>query len=194
MRGTRQREKRLLQSLAVGLRLEFLRRTLRDDLAVIDDGDALGHAVGFFHVMRGEKHRHLFFFVELLDVGPELVAGLRIEAERGLVEEQDFGRVQQAAGDLQAALHAAGELLHWIVAAVPELEQLEQPFDALLADLARDFVEDAVEVHVFVGGELVVEAGVLEDDAEAFAHLGVMRPPGSSRPARPCRWWASAAW
>src|SRR6185437_16326392 len=43
--------------------------------------------------------------------------------------------------------------------------------DALDAQLARYMVEDAVEVHVLVGGLLGVEAGVLEDDAEALACL-----------------------
>ena len=31
------------------------RSALRDDLAVVDDGDAVGDALGFFHVMRGEE-------------------------------------------------------------------------------------------------------------------------------------------
>ena len=39
------------------------------------------------------------------------VPRLRVEPDRGLVQEQHPGRVQQAAGDLQPALHAAGERL-----------------------------------------------------------------------------------
>src|SRR6185437_5330267 len=106
---------------------------------------------------------------EALNVRPELIAALRVEAERGLVEEEDGGRVQEAAGDLEAALHAAGEGLDVAVLALPQLEGLEQKLDALGAQLARDVVEDAVEVHILVGGLLGVEAGVLKDDAEALA-------------------------
>ena len=65
-------------------------------------------------------------------MGPELIAALRIEAEGGLVEEEDFRGVQKAARDLQTPLHAAGEGLHVIVAALPELEEFEQLLDALV--------------------------------------------------------------
>ena len=43
-------------------------------------------------------------------------------------------------------------------------------------------VEDAVELHVFVGGQLAVEAGVLEDDAEALARF-VLAARTGSRPS-----------
>ena len=118
--GTGERQEGLFQRLGAGLLLQLLRRSLRDDFAVIDDGDAMRHAVGFLHVVSGQEHGDMLLFVQLLDVRPELVAGLRIEAERGLVEEDDFRRVQQAAGDFQAPLHAAGELFHRIVAAIPQ--------------------------------------------------------------------------
>ena len=114
-----ERQERLLQRLGAGLLLELVGRALRDDLAVIDDGDAVGDALGFLHVMRGEEDGDLLLFVEFLDVGPELVAGLRVQAERGLVEEDDLGRVQQAARDFQTPPHAAGELLDLILAAIP---------------------------------------------------------------------------
>ena len=39
------------------------------------------------------------------------------------------------------------------------------------AHLARDVVEHAVDLHVLLGGQFAVEAGVLEDDAEALADL-----------------------
>ena len=118
-----------------GLLFQFRRRALRHDGAVVDDGDAVGDAVGFFHVMRGEEDGDALFFVEFLHLRPELVARLRVEAERRLVEKDDFGRVEQAARDFQTPPHAAGELLDRIVAAVPELEQLQQAFDAFDAEL-----------------------------------------------------------
>ena len=81
--------------------------SLGDDLSVIDDGDAMGDAVGLVHVMRGEEDGDVFGFVEVLDVRPKLIAALRIEAKRRLIEEENFGRVQQAARDLETALHAS---------------------------------------------------------------------------------------
>ena len=112
-------------------------RALRDDAAVVDDRDAVRHAVGFVHVVRGQEDGHAFGLVQMLDVRPELIAALRIEAERRLVEKQDLGRVQQAARDLEAPLHAARELLHERVAAVPQLEQLQQPLDPLVRGRLR---------------------------------------------------------
>ena len=120
--------------------------------AVIDDGDAVGDAVRLVHVMRGEEDGDVFGLVEMLDVGPELIAGLRIEAERGLVEKKNFGSVQQTARDFESALHASGKFLHEFVAAIPQLEKLEQSLDALDAYFARHMVEDAVKIHVLVGG------------------------------------------
>ena len=110
---------------------QLLRRADRDDLAVVDDGDSMGHALGFVHVVRGQKHRHPFGLVQVLDVRPELIAALWIEAKRRLVEEEDLRRVEEAARDFEASLHAARERLHERVLAVPQLEQLEQQLDAL---------------------------------------------------------------
>ena len=79
----------------------------------------------------------LLLIVELLHVRPELIAGLRVEPERRLVEENDFRRMQQAARDFEPPLHAARELLHRIVAPLPKLEQFQQ----LLRAFAREFCE-----------------------------------------------------
>src|SRR5277367_4750306 len=98
----------------------------------------MGHPVGFIHVMGGEKDGGLFRFIEALDVGPELVAALRIETERGLVKKQNFGSVQKAAGNFQPPLHAAGESLYVGVFALPKFKELEQFFSALRAEFARN--------------------------------------------------------
>jgi hypothetical protein len=41
----------------VGLLLQGVGRSLRNDAAVIDDGDALRHPLGFLHIVRGQKDR-----------------------------------------------------------------------------------------------------------------------------------------
>ena len=91
---------------------------------MIHDGDAMGDAVRLIHVMRSEEDGSLLGLVEPLDVGPELVAALRVETECRLVEKENFWRVQKAARDLEPALHAAGEGLYVCVFAVPQFEQL----------------------------------------------------------------------
>jgi hypothetical protein len=123
-RRTGQSKKCLLERFAVGLLLQFLRRSLGDDATVVDDGDAMGHAIGFVHVMRRQEDGRLLCLIQVLDVRPQLVPGLRIKSKRGLIEKQNLGRVQEAPGDFQAALHSSGKRLDVVVAALPELEQL----------------------------------------------------------------------
>ncbi len=107
-----EREERVLQRRRAGSRLELGGGADRDDAAVIDHGDAMRHAVGLVHVVRGEEHGDALGLVEPLDVRPHLVAALRIEAERRLVEEEHARGVEQAARDLEPAAHPAGEGLH----------------------------------------------------------------------------------
>ena len=53
-----------------------------------------------------------------------------IQADRRLVEEQDPGRVHQAARDLEPPLHAARERAHETAPAVAELDHLEHLVEA----------------------------------------------------------------
>src|ERR687888_44540 len=79
--------------------LERCRRVERDDLALVHDRDAIAE-LGLVHVMSGHEDRDLLGLLELADVAPDRAARLRIEADRGLVEEEDARGVHEAAGDL----------------------------------------------------------------------------------------------
>ena len=141
-------------------------RVLRDDLAVVDDGHLVGDALGLFHVMRGEKDGDLLLIAQAADEGPDVVAGLRIEANGRLIEEKDSRFVEQRAGNLEAPLHAAGIGFHEVVPAVPQLDEFEEGVHPLLALAGGHAVENAVNLHVFPAGQLAIETGVLENDAE----------------------------
>ena len=144
--------------------------------------DPMGDALRLVHVVRGQEYGDAFRLVEPADVRPQLVAALRIEPERRFVKEQDLRRVQQAAGDFQPALHAARKRLDSSVRAGPTTRTgSKEPRIRSARTLARDVVEHAVQVHVLVGGQLVIEAGVLEHDAEAPADL--QRDCAGSRPS-----------
>src|SRR5213079_309963 len=56
-------------------------------IAVIDHGNSLCDAVGFIHVVGGEKHRDAFLLVQILYVRPELIAALWIESQCRLIEK-----------------------------------------------------------------------------------------------------------
>ena len=76
--------------LRAGLLLDRRGRSLGHELAVVDDPDAVRHAVSFVHVVRGQEDGNLLGFVHLLHVSPKLVAALRIKAEGRLVEEENL--------------------------------------------------------------------------------------------------------
>src|SRR5262249_9780727 len=133
-RGAGEREKRLLERLRLSRLLQFLRRAGSDNSAMVDDGDAMRHTVSLVHVVGCQKHGHLLGLVQLLHMGPELVAALRIETQRGLIEKEDFRCMQKSSGDFEAALHAARKSLHELAPAIPQLEEPEQTLDAFGAN------------------------------------------------------------
>ena len=96
-----------------------------EDLAVVDDGEAVAERVGLFHVVGGEDDGDAFA-AEGLDGVPHGDAALRIEAGAGLVEEEDLGAMGDGAGDLQALREAAAERLRIGGGAVAEAKLLEQ--------------------------------------------------------------------
>jgi hypothetical protein len=51
----------------------------RNDLPVIDNGDAVAQLIGLVHVVRGQDHRDLLFSIELLYVFPDMTPGLGVK-------------------------------------------------------------------------------------------------------------------
>ena len=75
---------------------QFARRALRDDFAVVHDGDAIAEALGFFDIVRGHDNG-FFFAAQLFDDVVNFAAHLRIEAGGRLVEEiATFGSLTSA--------------------------------------------------------------------------------------------------
>ena len=80
-------------------------RALGDDLAVVDDRDPVAEPLGLVHVMSGQDDRAAAV-AEVADHVPELPAGLRVQAGRRLVEEQELGVADQR--DARRPAAAAG--------------------------------------------------------------------------------------
>src|SRR6266581_1700728 len=173
--GAGERQERRFQRISAGLLLELRRRAGGYQAPVVDYGNAVGHTIRFVHVVGGEKHGDALGGPEIAHVGPHLIAALRIEAKRRLVEKQYLWRVQQPTGDLEAALHATGERLHQVVTPVPQLEHPQQDFTPLPPGVPRHVVQHPVDVHVLPCRELAVETRILEDDAEPLADCRLMR-------------------
>ena len=84
------------------------RRALGDDVAVVDDPDAVGEHIGLLQVLRGQEDGHALLLREPADLAPERVPALRVEPGGRLVEEEDARVVHERQREVEAALHPAG--------------------------------------------------------------------------------------
>lgn len=96
---------------------------------------------------------------------------MRVEPDGWLVEKQDFGLVQQRSGNLQPALHPAGEGFDYIVAPVGEFHIFQPLVNSLLSLGVGDVVHASVKLHIFPYSEVAVNTGLLEDDADRALDL-----------------------
>src|SRR5262249_21784680 len=107
---------------------------------------------------------------QLVDLLPERFPRLWVEADGRLVEKEDGRTVEQATGDLEPSLHAAGKGADLLIGTVRQIDEIQDVLDARLPLAARYVIDHAVEAQVFLGGDAIVEAVVLEDDADRGAH------------------------
>ena len=161
-----QRHEGVLEARRAGPRAELLGGAAGKEAAVVEDDDVVA-ALRFVHVMRGDEDRApaLGCGGDLGELVPDGAAGLRVEADGGLVEDQDGRIVDQRARDLEAPLHAAGERADDRVAHAGEADPRELLLGSVAALAARDAEDGAVEVEVLAGSQPVVERRILEDDA-----------------------------
>lgn len=144
---------------------EVVQSPERVEPAVVDDADARAQARGFLHVMRGVDDGEPAA-VEGLEVFEDGVARLGVDTDGGLVAEQEFRPVEEGGDEVEPALHAAGERLHWVLASVGELHGGEGLVDAGAEVRAAQAVEFAEDPQVLLGIEFLVEREVLGHEAE----------------------------
>jgi len=93
-----------------------------------------------------------------------------VQAQGRLVQEEHLGPMQHAAGDLEATLHAAGKAAHRPVGILGQAHALQGLAHA--PPPIREAVETRLQVQVLAGGELAIQARLLEHHAQAAAHGG----------------------
>src|SRR5579859_6146990 len=131
---------------------------------MIDDREAVRKGIGLFHVVRGQQNRFAGLVVLANDL-PKQQLGLWIKAGAGLIEKKDLGIVHHGARDREPLHHAAGETADHLIAAIGELESVEESVGALTA-LGRVEAEvGAVKEQNLAGGEGEVQVGALCDDS-----------------------------
>ena len=133
------------------------------------DGDPVAKAFGFVHVVGGEQHRGSPR-AQLADARPEPQTHRRVEARRGLVENQELGAVHQRLRDGEPPLEAAREGGHRQPGVGAQLEEVDQLFDALGPLRLPDQVIAREDAQVFGGGQLRDEDVFLKRDPEPGPH------------------------
>src|SRR6267154_3994888 len=92
---------------------------------MIDDGDTVAEAFGFFDVVRGHKNS-FFLAAQLFDDVIDFAAHLRIQASGWLVQKKHAWVVYQRHGERQALLLSARKLAVEGVALFLQAKTLEQ--------------------------------------------------------------------
>ena len=139
-----------------------------DDLALGNDGDAVGHFLRFLDVMRRQQDGHAPF-AQFADHVPHVAPQFDIDAGGGFVEKQDVGLVAQCLGDHDAPLHAARQFHDLRVALVPERQVAKQLFEiGVVARLAEQAAaESDRRKHAFEA----VRGQFLRDEPDPAARL-----------------------
>ena len=173
--------------------LELLGGSQAHQPALVEDADPVC-GLGLLEVVGGEHQGGVIAVADLAQVLPEAAPAGRVEPGGRLVQEEDAGTVHQASDDLQLPHHPARHLLHRLEDLAPEAQQLRQVGDlaavvrrhhAVHRPVGIEPVEKAVEPHVLLAGEVLVDARFLEDDPHLAAHRGgVVNRVGAADPDR----------
>ena len=138
-------------------------RALRDDAALVDDRRDVAGLLDLVEQVRGQPDGAALVD-ERADQSAELEDAGRVEAVDRLVEDEQLGVAQQAAGDAEALAHAERVRADLVVAAAAEADAVERAVDPPVGGLVA---RRGVHVEVLAAGEVAVEARLLDDRADA---------------------------
>ena len=94
-------------------------------VAVVDDADPVAHALGDFQDVGGEEDRRAAVRQLAQDVLDQ-AGGLGVEPDGGLVEDEDFGVVNQRGRERGLLLHAVAVGVDQVVAHIRQVEQAQE--------------------------------------------------------------------
>jgi len=147
----------------------FVERRRRVDLldhALVENSDAVGHRQRLTLVVRHEYHSDAEFLVEMLDFELHLFAQLLVERAERLVHQHQFGVENQRAGQRDALLLPARELLRIAVAVGTELNHAERARHLGVDFGVRQLAHRQRETQVVDDGHVRKQRVVLEHHAD----------------------------
>ena len=145
-----------------GLGDDFGGGAVGQQFAASDEGQAMA-ALGFVHVMGGDEEGQAAGG-EKVDLLPEIAAGLGVHAGGGFVQQKEFRPVNQAGGQGQTLLPAAGKLAGQLLLALRQAQALDA-FPHRLAPIL-DSIHAGHEVEVFPDAQVLVKAEALRHVAD----------------------------
>src|SRR5665811_408869 len=141
-----------------------------NDLRLVHDDEPIAELFGFVHVVRGDHERHALLF-EPVEAVPKDVPGLRVEAGRWLVQDEEIWFVDETPRDRQPPLHAAGEIVDLRLTFVRELHEVQKLVDTLPDGRAWQVEVAPVHHQVVIDGEFLIEVVFLGNHADPRSEL-----------------------
>src|SRR4051794_27946051 len=155
---------------------------LDDDAPRAHDGHAVGQGLGLVEVMGGEQDG-LAQRLERADRLPGVAPRRRVEAGRGLVEEDQLGVADQGQGEVQATQLPAGEPAGGLAGLLLQAGQRED-----LVDVAGGRIERGEVLEGLADADVAGEGPALPDDGPPPGPPpGPPRPGGAGRAGPPPR-------
>ncbi len=133
-------------------------------------------ALGLVHDVGGDEEGGAPVGGDGVEEVPQVAAEYGVEADRGFVQDEEFGGAEEGDGEGDAAALAAGEVAREGVGVGGEVHVGDGVGDVLVAALGGGAagVEDRGEVvQVLADGQVVVDGGGLGDVTDAGAECGV---------------------
>jgi hypothetical protein len=149
--------------------LELTARALRDHATVVDHRDLVGELICLLEVLGGEQQRRAAAD-ELAYDRPDLIAAARIQAGRGLVQEQHTRAGKQARCEVETSPHPAGVRARRTVGRVSQVKALEQLVRPPARIRGREVEQRSEHLQVLPARQHLVDGRELTGQPQELAH------------------------
>lgn len=139
-------------------------------LPAIDQRHVICVGLGLFEVVRGEHDVDAFLCRDTLEVGPERISDLGVQADGRLIQLQNARPMQTCAQDLDASFLSAGQAACQLAGTRGHTCKLQQRTCPAPCIGDGHGMDHRVQLQIFVDGEVVVQGLVLEHNAELVAY------------------------
>ena len=149
---------------------EFERSAFGGDFAAVQNHDVI-RVRRLFHIVRRQKHRHVLIFAQRRHYAPKSLSRFGIESRRRLVQNENFGIVEQCARNVHSSLLSARKFAESAVEYILKFKKFGKMCNPLFCLFAGDAVKRGSRRQIVFDGQFCVKHGVLKHDAQLFGNL-----------------------